>query len=131
MKKRSCRSIFGGMNRHFCRRQREDQPSVATVHRCKSEDIPEEGTIRRRILAVYDYMPTEDHDSLPEALKQFEAVVDQAIPAIGANEQPECLETGPSWSQEQSESTLSRPLGAARKGRDGQMRQSERHFSTG
>jgi hypothetical protein len=41
--------------------------------------------------------------SCREALKQFEAVVDRAIPAIGATELPESLESGPSWSQEQAE----------------------------
>ena len=44
-------SIFGGMNRHFRRRQREDQPSVAGVHGLKSEAVPEEGPISRRVLA--------------------------------------------------------------------------------
>ncbi len=41
--------------------------------------------------------------SCREALKQFEAVVDQAIPAMGGNEPSECIEYGPSWSQEQAE----------------------------
>ena len=38
-----------------------------------------------------------------EALKQFEAVVGHAIPAIGANELSESSESSPSWSQEQAE----------------------------
>src|ERR1700719_1430039 len=46
--------LLGGMNRHFRWRQREDQPSVAGVHRWKSEDLLEECAISRRILAVYD-----------------------------------------------------------------------------
>jgi Putative zinc-finger len=41
--------------------------------------------------------------SCREALKQFEAVVDQAIPAIGGNEPSEGIEYGPSWSQEEAE----------------------------
>jgi peptidoglycan hydrolase CwlO-like protein len=41
--------------------------------------------------------------SCREALKQFEAVVDQAMPAIGANQPSESLKPGPSWSQEQAE----------------------------
>jgi hypothetical protein len=41
--------------------------------------------------------------SCREALKQFEAVVDQAIPVMGANEPSECLDSGLSWSQEQAE----------------------------
>jgi hypothetical protein len=35
---------------------------VAGVHRRKSEDIPAEGAIGRRILAVEDYMRTKDHE---------------------------------------------------------------------
>src|SRR6266850_1117117 len=57
--------LFGRMNRHFCRRQREDQPSVASVHRCKSKDVTKEGAISRRILAVYDDMPAKDHELCP------------------------------------------------------------------
>jgi hypothetical protein len=41
--------------------------------------------------------------SCRESLRQFEAVVGQAIPAIAANEEPESAEPGPSWSQEQAE----------------------------
>ena len=41
--------------------------------------------------------------SCREALKQFEAVVDQAIPAIGGNEPSEGIEYGLLWSQEQAE----------------------------
>jgi hypothetical protein len=41
--------------------------------------------------------------SCRESLQQFEAVVDQAIPAIAANEEPESAEPGPSWSEEQAE----------------------------
>ena len=41
--------------------------------------------------------------SCRESLQQFEAVVDQAIPAIAAKEEPESAEAGPSWSQEQAE----------------------------
>jgi hypothetical protein len=44
--------------------------------------------------------------SCREALKQFEAVVDQAIPAIGAHQASESLKPGPSWSQEQAEKGL-------------------------
>src|SRR5215813_13050761 len=48
-------TVFGGMNCHFCRRQREDQPSMARFHRCKSGDVPQEGAISCRILAVHNY----------------------------------------------------------------------------
>src|SRR3984885_14072180 len=57
--------LFGGMNRRFCRRQREDQPSLAGVHGCQSEDVPEEEAISCRILAVDDNMRTNDHDLYP------------------------------------------------------------------
>jgi len=43
-------SLLGRMNGHLCRRQREDQPTVASVRRRKAEDLPEEGAISRRIL---------------------------------------------------------------------------------
>src|SRR5262249_18367007 len=33
--------VFGGMDCYFCRRQRKDQPSVASVHRRKSENVPQ------------------------------------------------------------------------------------------
>src|SRR5262245_13249112 len=55
-------NLFGRMNSNLCRRQREDEPSVASVHRGKSEDVPTEGAISRRILAVEDYMRTKNHE---------------------------------------------------------------------
>src|SRR5258706_1028286 len=55
-------TLFGGMNSQFCRRQGEDQPPVARVHRGKSEGVPTEGAISRRILAIEDYMCTKDHE---------------------------------------------------------------------
>jgi hypothetical protein len=53
--------LLGGMHRHFRRRQREDEPSVARVHGFKSQDIAEEGTISLRIFAVDNYMRAKDH----------------------------------------------------------------------
>ena len=41
--------------------------------------------------------------SCRKALRQYEAVVGQAIPAIAANEGSEKAEPGPAWSQEQAE----------------------------
>src|SRR5215831_20750635 len=52
----------GGVNGDLCRREREDQPSVASVHGGKSEDVPTERAISRRILAVEDYMRTKNHE---------------------------------------------------------------------
>src|SRR5258708_18103199 len=60
---------LGGMNGHFRRRQREDQPAVTGVHRGKSEDVPAEGTISRSILAVDDDMGTKDHERSPSRSK--------------------------------------------------------------
>src|ERR1700730_7584886 len=54
-------SVFDGMNGHFCGRQREDQPPVASVYRGKSEDVSAESAISRRVLAVDDDMRTKDH----------------------------------------------------------------------
>jgi hypothetical protein len=48
--------------------------------------------------------------SCREALQQYEAVVGHAIPAIAANEEPESLEPGPSWSQEQAEKAFFKRL---------------------
>src|SRR5262249_1287724 len=55
----------GGMNGDLCRRQREDQPPVASVHGGKSEDVPTERAISRRIFAVEDYMGTKNHGRCP------------------------------------------------------------------
>src|SRR5437867_5358559 len=57
--------VFGGMDCYFCRRQREDQPSVASVHGRKSENVPQEGAVSRRISAVHDHMRTKDHKLCP------------------------------------------------------------------
>ncbi len=52
-------TIFGRMDRHFCRRQGEDQPSVASVHGIKSEDVPQESAVSRRIFTIHNDMPME------------------------------------------------------------------------
>src|SRR5450432_576543 len=57
--------LLRGMNRHLRRRQRENQPPVASVHGCKSQDVPEESPISHRILAIYDYVCTKDHELCP------------------------------------------------------------------
>jgi hypothetical protein len=51
-----------------------------------------------------------------EALKQFEAVVGHAIPAIGASELSESSGSGPSWSQEQAEKGFFERLAREEKG---------------
>jgi hypothetical protein len=61
--------FFGGVDRHFCGRQSENQPSVARVYKRKSENVPQEGAISRRILAVHDYMRTKDHELLSFGLR--------------------------------------------------------------
>jgi hypothetical protein len=44
--------------------------------------------------------------SCREAIRQYEAVVAHAIPAMAADEAPEDLEAGPSWSQQRAEAAL-------------------------
>ena len=53
--------------------------------------------------------------SCREALRKYEAVVGQAIPAIAANEEPESVQPGPSWSQEQAEKAFFKRLAQAEK----------------
>jgi hypothetical protein len=53
--------------------------------------------------------------SCREALRQYEAVVGQAIPAIAANEEPESAEPAPSWSQEEAEKAFFKRLAQAEK----------------
>src|SRR2546422_2372962 len=53
------------MHCHFCRRQREDQPSMASVHGRKSEDVPQEGAVSRRMFTVHNHMRTKDHKVCP------------------------------------------------------------------
>lgn len=48
--------------------------------------------------------------SCREALRQYEAVVGQAIPAIAASEEPESAESGPAWSQEEAEKAFFKRL---------------------
>jgi hypothetical protein len=57
--------------------------------------------------------------SCRKALKQFEAVVDQAIPAIGANEPSESLKSGPFWSQERAEKAFVDRLAREENGKRG------------
>jgi RNA polymerase sigma-70 factor, ECF subfamily len=53
--------------------------------------------------------------SCRETLRQYEAVVGQAIPAVAANEEPESAESGPSWSQEEAEKAFFKRLAQAEK----------------
>ena len=48
--------------------------------------------------------------SCREALRQYEAVVGQAIPAIAADEELESAESGPAWSQEDAEKAFFKRL---------------------
>jgi hypothetical protein len=49
------------MNRHFRWGQREDQPSVASVHGWEPKDLPQEGAISFRVLAGDDYVSAKYH----------------------------------------------------------------------
>jgi hypothetical protein len=53
--------------------------------------------------------------SCREALRQYEAVVGQAIPAIAANDEREIAESGPAWSQEEAEKIFFKRLTQAEK----------------
>src|SRR5713226_9572531 len=64
-------TVLGRVDRHFCRRQREDQPTVASVHGSKSEDVPQESSVSSCILAVYDYMGAKDHPLLLSLQPRF------------------------------------------------------------
>jgi peptidoglycan hydrolase CwlO-like protein len=51
--------------------------------------------------------------SCREALRQYEAVVGHAIPALAANDESEAAESGPSWSQEEAEKAFFKRLAQA------------------
>jgi peptidoglycan hydrolase CwlO-like protein len=59
--------------------------------------------------------------SCREALRQYEAVVGQAIPAIAANEEPQAAESAPSWSQEEAEKAFFKRLAQQEKGESGKF----------
>ena len=48
--------LVGGMHCHFGGRQREDQPSVASVNGWESKDVPQEVAIGLRVFAVNNYV---------------------------------------------------------------------------
>ena len=64
--------------------------------------------------------------SCREALRQYEAVVGQAIPAIAANEEPESAEPGPAWSQEEAEKAFFKRLAQEEKREPKQFPQRQR-----
>jgi hypothetical protein len=55
---------FSEMNRRLRRRQRENQPPVAGINGCKTQNIPQKRPIRSSVLAVHNYMRTCDHHLL-------------------------------------------------------------------
>ena len=63
--------LIGRMNCHFRRRQRENQPTMASVHRCKSQNVAQESAVRRSILAVYDHVRSKDHQRRLSQLPRF------------------------------------------------------------
>jgi len=52
---------LAGMEGSLCRRQAEDQPSMPSIHECKSQNVAKEGAVRLRVFAVDDYVRTVDH----------------------------------------------------------------------
>jgi hypothetical protein len=69
-------SAFGGMDGHFCRRQRKDQPSVAGIHGGESEDLAAEGAIGLRIFAVENHVSTKDHERFLSGSHNLCAIID-------------------------------------------------------
>ena len=60
--------------------------------------------------------------SCREALRQYEVVVGQAIPAVAASEEPETTEPGPSWSQKEAEKAFFKRLAQKKKGEPNKFR---------
>src|SRR5258708_39185937 len=87
-------TLFGGMNRRFRRRQREDEPSVASVHRGESENVPEEGTVGLRILAVDDDVRTKNHEPPPSSPMISEVMKNRTFGFAGATPHPFPLPAG-------------------------------------
>src|SRR5713101_8164889 len=75
-------SIFGGMDGNLRRRQCEDQPLMAGIHRREFEDVAEERAIGLRILAVHDHMGAKDHELTPHPENGAENL---AGTALGSN----------------------------------------------
>ena len=64
--------------------------------------------------------------SCREALRQYQSVVDQAIPAIAATEEPDGAEHDHSWSQERAEKALFDRLAREQEHEPGEFRSPER-----
>src|SRR5260370_27011264 len=56
--------LTGRVECGFGGRQREDQPAVACIHRLEPENVPEEGAVGFRILAVNNDVSARDHTHL-------------------------------------------------------------------
>jgi hypothetical protein len=69
--------------------------------------------------------------SCREAIKQYEAVVAHAIPAIAADEAPEDLEAGPSWSQPRAEAALFNRIAQEDRAGKGTLGKEEADIPTG
>ena len=61
-----------------------------------------------------------------EAIRQYEGVVAHAIPVMAAEDVPEVIDPGPSWSQERSEASLFDRIAQEENSRKGQSRESTR-----
>jgi hypothetical protein len=56
--------LFGRMERHFCGRQGEDQPSMTGIDRRKPKHIAKEDAVRIRIFAIDDDMCARNQDGV-------------------------------------------------------------------
>src|SRR6202044_1812681 len=55
--------LLGGVHRHFCGWQREDQPAVTGVGVAVLQNVAEEGAVGVGVLAVEDDVSSMDHDA--------------------------------------------------------------------
>jgi hypothetical protein len=53
--------LIRGVECGFCRRQGEDQPSMACIHGFEPEDVAEESAVRLGVFAVDDDVRARDH----------------------------------------------------------------------
>jgi hypothetical protein len=76
--------LISGMKCGLCWRKSKDQPPTPGIHRRKMQDVPEEGTVRIRVFAIYDYMRARDHGFPPATrsfhVKRYQMILNPKIP---------------------------------------------------
>ena len=73
----------GGMNTGFCRRQRETQAPVTSVHGAKPEDVAEEEAIGLWLVAVEQYMSAIDPENHGASLSGWDAFFRKSLGLTG------------------------------------------------